>query len=102
MGPAQHRPVRRLNPGLRGGTVWCAALTDLAFRFPARQFAEAHQIRSHVYDFDWASPALGGSLGITRGVGIAFTFDNLATITGPKRVGDEVPPQETATGSSPR
>ena len=87
----------RRNPGLSGGMVWCAALTDLAFRWPARQFAEAHQGRSHVYEFDWASPALGGRLGIAHGVDIAFTFDNLAAITGPKRVGGDAPPQEVAT-----
>jgi para-nitrobenzyl esterase len=87
----------RGNPHLRPGMVWCAVLTDAVFRWPARQLAEAHQGHHHVYEFDWRSPALNGRLGAGHGVDVAFTFDTLPVITGPRRVGGEAPPQAVAT-----
>jgi para-nitrobenzyl esterase len=85
------------HPQLRPSMVWCSVLTDAVFRWPARQFAEAHQGRSYVYEFDWCSPAAKGRLGAAHGVDIGFTFDALPVITGPRRVGGEAPPQELAT-----
>ncbi|WP_329064176.1 carboxylesterase/lipase family protein [Amycolatopsis sp. NBC_01480] len=88
---ARHHPERG------AGMVWSAVVSDLFFRLPARQFAEAHQGRSHVYEFDWPSPALKGRLGAAHGLDIAFAFDVLSVITGPRRVGGEAPPQAVAT-----
>ncbi|WP_236793354.1 carboxylesterase/lipase family protein [Amycolatopsis sp. GM8] len=72
------------------------AITDLTFRWPARQFAEAHRGRSHVFEFDWRSPALNGRLGAAHGVDLAFTFDTLTTAAGPRGMLGEDPPQDLA------
>ncbi len=53
------------------------AMTDLVFRWPARRFAEGHQGRTHVYEFDWRSPACGGELGACHGIELPFVFDTL-------------------------
>lgn len=87
----------RQNRGRRASAVLSAALTDLGFRWPARQFAEAHQGRAFVYEFDWLSPAAGGTLGAAHAADLGFTFDALPLITGPRRIGGETPPQQLAT-----
>ena len=42
-------------------------MTDLVFRWPARQFAAAHRGRTHLYEFGWRSPACNGELGACHG-----------------------------------
>ncbi|SFP47406.1 carboxylesterase/lipase family protein [Sphingomonas rubra] len=72
------------------------ALTDLVFRWPARRFAEEHQGRTQVYEFEWRSPAFAGELGAAHAVENAFVFDTLATVTGPEGLLGESPPQQLA------
>lgn len=80
----------------RGHAV-CDALTDLVFRAPARAFARAHQGRTHVYSFDWRSPAFGGELGACHGVELPFVFDRLDTCTGTRGLlGPDPAPQALA------
>lgn len=57
-----------LSPRDRGGAVLSRVLTDMAFRWPARQFAESHTGRTHAYQFDWRSPAAHGRLGAAHGL----------------------------------
>ena len=87
---------RRQEPGRRGGELLSRILSDLAFRWPARQLAEAHQGRTHVAEFDWPSTAAGGRLGAAHGVDLAFVFDNLGVVTGPRGMAGTHPPQEFA------
>jgi para-nitrobenzyl esterase len=72
------------------------ALSDLVFRWPARQFAAAHQGRTHVYEFDWRSTSSRGELGACHAVEMPFVFDTLACATGPIGLAGEAPPQELA------
>jgi para-nitrobenzyl esterase len=80
----------------RGGETFTRILTDLSFRWPARQYAEAHQGQTYVYDFDWHSPASGGRLGAAHGMDIAFVFDTLKTVTGSHGIAGNNPPQKLA------
>ena len=82
--------------GIKPGEAMTNALTDMVFCWPARQFAAAHRGRTHVYDFDWHSPACGGELGASHGMELPFVFDTLATATGPKGLAGENPPQQLA------
>ncbi|MES3021596.1 MAG: carboxylesterase family protein [Pseudomonadota bacterium] len=82
--------------GARPGEVLTRALSDLIFRAMARRTAELHHGRSHVYEFDWRSPAFGGQLGAAHGVELPFVFDTLACASGPKGVLGENPPQSLA------
>ena len=67
------------------------------FRWPARAYALAHQGRTHFYEMDWRSPALGGELGACHAVDVPFVFNTLATATGPTGVlGQTSPPQALA------
>ncbi|SDQ86445.1 carboxylesterase/lipase family protein [Quadrisphaera sp. DSM 44207] len=90
---ADHGPG---GPGERGGEVLARVLTDMAFRWPSRQYAEAHQGRTHVYELDWRSPAAGGRLGAAHGVDLPFVFDTLHTTTGPRGLTGTAPPQDLA------
>jgi len=83
--------------GVSAGDAFIAALNDMVFRWPARQYAAAHQGRTHVYEFDWRSPACDGQLGACHGMELPFVFDTLATATGPRGLAGEAPPQELAT-----
>jgi para-nitrobenzyl esterase len=83
--------------GVTAGDAFIAALTDMVFRWPARQYAAAHQGRTHMYEFDWRSPACDGELGACHGIELPFVFDTLATATGPRGLAGEAPPQELAT-----
>ena len=78
------------------GDVFVEATTDLVFRWPARVYAAAHRGRTHMYEFDWQSPA-GGGLGAAHGMELPFVFDTLATTTGPEGLTGTAPPQELAT-----
>jgi para-nitrobenzyl esterase len=83
-------------PGRSGAALLAAALTDLAFRWPARQFAAAHRGRTHVFEFGWRSPAVRGRLGAAHGLDLAFVFDTLAVASGPRGIAGEHPPQDLA------
>lgn len=82
--------------GLKAGHVLTAAMHDLVFRWPARRFAEEHQGRTFMYEFEWRSPAFGGEMGACHAVDIPFVFNTLATATGPEGICGEAPPQELA------
>ena len=84
------------SPGKKPGFAMTEALSDLVFRWPARQYAAAHQGRTHVYEFDWRSTATGGELGACHAVEMPFVFDTLACATGPLGLAGEAPPQELA------
>jgi para-nitrobenzyl esterase len=81
----------------RAGEVLTLALTDLGFRWPARQFAQAHRGRTHMFEFDWRSPRFGGRLGACHGIDLPFVFDNLAAVAGKRGIAGTSPPQELAT-----
>nr|WP_299852195.1 carboxylesterase family protein [Sphingomonas bacterium] len=83
--------------GVTAGDAFTAALSDLVFRWPARQYAAAHQGRTHMYEFDWRSPACDGELGACHGIELPFVFDTLATATGQRGLAGEAPPQELVT-----
>lgn len=82
--------------GRKPGRAMTDALTDLVFRWPARQFAAAHRGRTHLYELDWSSPACDGQLGAAHGMELPFVFDTLASVTGPKGLAGETPPQPLA------
>lgn len=82
--------------GIRPGQVFTDAMNDLVFRWPARRFAEEHRGRTHMYEFEWRSPAVKGELGAAHGMELPFVFDTLATVTGPQGIAGEAPPQELA------
>lgn len=82
--------------GRKSGHVFTEAMHDLVFRWPARRFAEEHQGKTHVYEFDWKSPACGGELGACHGIELPFVFKTLDLATGPKGFAGEDPPQELA------
>jgi len=83
-------------PGVTTGDAFTRALTDLVFRWPARQWAAAHQGRTQMYEFDWRSPAFKGELGSCHAVELPFVFDTLATATGAQGLVGEAPPQQLA------
>jgi para-nitrobenzyl esterase len=82
--------------GKKPGAAMTEAMHDLVFRWPARQFAAKHQGRTHVYEFDWRSPACEGELGASHGMELPFVFDTLAIATGEKGLCGTNPPQELA------
>jgi para-nitrobenzyl esterase len=84
------------NPRLKGGEILSRILSDLSFRWPARQYAAAHQGRTHFFEFDWDSPAARGRLGAAHGVDLGFVFDTLPSVTGPRGIVGENPPQALA------
>ncbi|MFI5841394.1 carboxylesterase/lipase family protein [Catenuloplanes sp. NPDC051500] len=83
-------------PGEPGGATLIRVLSDLSFRAPARLFAEAHQGRTYMYEFEWRSPAAGGRLGAAHGMELPFVFDTLDTVTGLGRFAGNNPPQAIA------
>lgn len=82
--------------GRKAGDVYGEAVSDLMFRWPARLFAEAHRGRTHVYEFDWRSPACNGELGACHGLELGFVFNTLACVTGPEGMAGAAPPQDLA------
>lgn len=82
--------------GESAGSVMTRAMSDLVFRLPARRFAAAHQGRTHVYEFEWGSPAFGGQLGACHALEIPFVFNTLACCSGPQGFVGETPPQALA------
>jgi para-nitrobenzyl esterase len=78
------------------GDAFTEALSDIVFRWPARQYAAAHKGRTHLYEFDWRSPACDGELGACHGIELPFVFDTLPTATGGRGIAGSNPPQELA------
>jgi para-nitrobenzyl esterase len=63
-----------------------AVATASRFRIPAIRLAEAqqrHQANTFMYQFDWGSPARGGTLGACHGIDIPFVFGSIG------RTGDD-------------
>jgi len=61
--------------------LFSAILTDQTFRIPAIRLAEAqsaHQEKTYLYLFTWASRAFGGRLGACHALEIPFVFNNLS------------------------
>jgi para-nitrobenzyl esterase len=87
---------RQQNRRARGGQIISRIMSDLAFRWPTRQYAAAHQGRTFFYEFDWDSPASGGRLGAAHGLELPFVFDTLATVSGPRGWLGRNPPQHLA------
>ena len=86
-----------MGPGAKkAGHAMTDAMNDLVFRWPARRFAEEHQGQTHMYEFDWRSPACGGELGACHGMELPFVFKTLHTATGPRGFAGEDPPQAMA------
>ncbi|WP_167769036.1 carboxylesterase/lipase family protein [Nocardia sp. CS682] len=74
--PAAYRAAY---PGSTDAELYVVMYSDAMFRMPAIWLAEAHTAaggRSYVYDFAWASPALGGALGACHVADIPVTFGN--------------------------
>jgi len=82
--------------GRRPGFALTDALNDLVFRWPARRFAEEHRGRTHMYELEWRSPALGGELGACHGMEMPFVFDTLPSVTGERGIAGTEPPQPLA------
>jgi para-nitrobenzyl esterase len=66
---------------LEGGTqpadIFCAVLTDVAFRVPTERMLDAVADRcapAYRYHFTWPSPAVRGLLGACHAVDLGFTF----------------------------
>ncbi len=85
-----------LDAGRQAGAVLADALSDLVFRWPARRFAEEHQGRTHVYEFEWKSTAFDGRLGAAHAVEVPFVFDTLRCAIGPEGLLGETAPQDVA------
>jgi para-nitrobenzyl esterase len=85
-----------LGRGRPPGEALTLALHDLVFRHPARVFAAAHRGRTHLYEFEWRSPAFGGRLGACHALELPFVFDTLASCAGPRGIAGETPPQALA------
>lgn len=82
--------------GVKPGAAMTKAMSDLVFRYPARQYAAAHQGRTWVYEMEWRSTACDGELGACHGIELPFVFDTLPTVTGPRGLAGMNPPQELA------
>jgi para-nitrobenzyl esterase len=78
------------------GCAFTEALTDCVFCLPARRFAQAHQGRTHFYEFGWRSRAYSGELGACHGLELPFVFDTLHTVSGARGLAGEDPPQPLA------
>ncbi|MCY7395316.1 MAG: carboxylesterase family protein [Nocardioides sp.] len=80
------------------GDVMVAGLSDWFFRLPALRLAEARLALgqdTHVYEFGWPTPVMGGVLGSCHALEIGFTFDTLAVPEGRALLGED-PPQALA------
>ena len=71
---------RHARPDADPDDLLCAAMTDMVFRHPAIQLAEAqlaHTADVGMYRFDRPSAAMGGVLGACHAIDVPFVFDNL-------------------------
>ena len=82
--------------GVRPGEAMTRAMSDLVFRWPARQYASAHQGKTWVYEMEWQSDACGGELGACHGIELPFVFKTLPCVTGPRGLAGENPPADLA------
>jgi para-nitrobenzyl esterase len=82
--------------GASPGAVLTRAVTDLMFRAMTRKTAELHKGKSHVFEFEWRSPAFDGKLGAAHAIELPFVFDTLDAGTGPRGILGEAPPQALA------
>lgn len=82
--------------GVRPGAAMTTAMSDLVFRWPAREYASAHRGRTHVYEMEWRSPACDGELGACHGIELPFVFKTLGIATGPAGLVGEAPPVDLA------
>ena len=78
------------------GEKFSEAIGDLMFRAPARKLALAHVGSTHMYEFDWRSPACSGELGACHGLELPFVFKTLPSCTGPTGLAGEDPPVQLA------
>ena len=64
-------------PGASVAELECALLTDLVFRIPAVQLADAQSAHApvHQYLWTWGSTAFGGMIGAAHAIEIPFVFD---------------------------
>jgi para-nitrobenzyl esterase len=82
--------------GVTPGKAFTDAANDLVFRAPARSFAALHRGRTHVFEFEWQSPAFDGQLGAAHVIELPFVFDTLATASGKRGLLGVDPPQDLA------
>jgi para-nitrobenzyl esterase len=97
--PTPRQTLKAYGHGEKGrpaGHAYTDAMTDLVFRWPARRFAEEHQGRTHVYEFDWRSPRYDGHFGSTHGMELPFVFKTLPVVSGSEGLVGENPPQGLA------
>lgn len=85
-----------MGSGKKPGQALCDAMNDLVFRWPARRFAEEHQGRTHMYEFEWRSSAFNGTLGACHGAELPFVFNTIDLASGPRGFLGENPPQALA------
>jgi para-nitrobenzyl esterase len=78
----------------RPGDALAEAMSDLVFRWPARQFASAHRGPTHLYEFGWQSPACDGQLGACHALELPFVFKTLPSCTGATGIAGNAPPHE--------
>ena len=78
------------------GETFCEAMSDLMFRAPARKLGLAHLGCTHMYEFDWRSPACNDELGACHGLELPFVFKTLPVCTGPTGLAGEHPPVQLA------
>jgi para-nitrobenzyl esterase len=83
-------------PGIPPGMVLARALTDLAFRSPARRLAQRHPGPTYSFDFRWPSPLHQGRLGACHGLELPFVFNTLATAAGPTGLVGDLPPTQVS------
>jgi len=82
-----------VHPDATPGDIECAVITDLVFRVPASDLADAHSAHGPTwqYLFDWRSPSMGGMLGAAHAMEIPFVFDHAANPAMALLVGDAPP-----------
>ena len=78
------------------GEMFSEAMGDLMFRAAARKLAVAHNGSTHMYEFDWRSPACDGQLGACHGLELPFVFKTLPVCTGLTGLAGEDPPEQLA------
>jgi para-nitrobenzyl esterase len=78
---------RAAHPGASAGELLSAIQTDWYWRIPGVRLADAHaagaRAATHMYEFAWRSPQMGGRLGAAHAVEIPFVFDTLGLGTEP-------------------
>jgi para-nitrobenzyl esterase len=82
--------------GVRPGDAMTRAMNDLVFRWPARQYASAHQGATWVYEMEWQSDACEGDLGACHGIELPFVFKTLPCVTGERGLAGMSPPANLA------